>query len=420
MRESAWRRPVHPRITAGGAGGLCPVQARSLVLSSDQRCRLCPRWCVGRATAVPRRPVAGGSTCGRCRLRPSACLAIRAPSQGRCREQQEGLVPYGRRPRHGRRLRQGGPGCRPAVVATGRNSDAVSKALGQSNDLLPSSWMSRAAPMPRRRSCRCRPVRPHRRAGEQCGQFLRRLLRGANAGAFERQLSVSLIGPMNVTRAVLPVMRKQRAGHIISISSSAGLAAGFDSQRYPRGSSASRAGWSRCTPRSHRSPSPLLSSTPGSSARTLTEQSTNYAEPSIADYTSAAGRWSSIGNPRTVGNTAIPRNSPEHSSRLPARSLRRAGSSLAPMRLQLLSGGSPISSRRLIAYPDLSTSLAFDDDQAGHPNAFELAAPNRELPPRQQRVRESQVNGYPRPAQVGLIRRRLVAVAVLPGRCTLR
>src|SRR3954453_661552 len=37
----------------------------------------------------------------------------------------------------------------------------------------------------------------------------------------ERQLSTSLVGPMNVTRAVLPVMRKQRSGLIITISSTA-------------------------------------------------------------------------------------------------------------------------------------------------------------------------------------------------------
>jgi len=37
----------------------------------------------------------------------------------------------------------------------------------------------------------------------------------------DRQLAATLIGPMNVTRAVLPVMRKQCAGHIITISSSA-------------------------------------------------------------------------------------------------------------------------------------------------------------------------------------------------------
>ena len=44
----------------------------------------------------------------------------------------------------------------------------------------------------------------------------------------DRQLAASLIGPLNLTHAVLPVMRKQRSGHIISISSSAGLADGFD------------------------------------------------------------------------------------------------------------------------------------------------------------------------------------------------
>ena len=39
----------------------------------------------------------------------------------------------------------------------------------------------------------------------------------------ERQLTTSLIGPINVTRAVLPVIRKQRSGLIITISSTAGL-----------------------------------------------------------------------------------------------------------------------------------------------------------------------------------------------------
>ena len=40
---------------------------------------------------------------------------------------------------------------------------------------------------------------------------------------FSQILQLNVVGPLVVTQAVLPVMRRQRAGHVISISSGAGL-----------------------------------------------------------------------------------------------------------------------------------------------------------------------------------------------------
>ena len=90
---------------------------------------------------------------------------------------------------------------------------------------------------------------------------------------------------MNVTRAVLPVMRQQRSGHIISISSSAGLS-GFEFGTAYAASKFGLEGWMQSL---HAEVAPFGIATtvvnPGFfRTELLTEQSTNYAEPSISDY----------------------------------------------------------------------------------------------------------------------------------------
>jgi NAD(P)-dependent dehydrogenase (short-subunit alcohol dehydrogenase family) len=58
----------------------------------------------------------------------------------------------------------------------------------------------------------------------------------------DQQLAANLVGPMNVTRAVLPVMRRQRSGHVIAISSGAGLI-GFEYSSVYAASKAGLEGW---------------------------------------------------------------------------------------------------------------------------------------------------------------------------------
>jgi NAD(P)-dependent dehydrogenase (short-subunit alcohol dehydrogenase family) len=96
---------------------------------------------------------------------------------------------------------------------------------------------------------------------------------------------------MNVTRAVLPVMRKQRSGHIISISSSAGLAAGFEFVTAYAASKFGLEGWMESL-QAEVAPFGIATTivNPGFfRTELLTEQSTNYAEPSIADYAERRG-----------------------------------------------------------------------------------------------------------------------------------
>jgi NAD(P)-dependent dehydrogenase (short-subunit alcohol dehydrogenase family) len=174
-----------------------------------------------------------------------------------------------------------------AVVATGRDTERLSGALGTSKDLLVVKMDV---------TSRVDVEAAVRAAVDRFGHIDVLVNNAANfyAGYFEeltpeqveRQLMTSLIGPMNVTRAVLPVMRAQRSGHVISISSSAGLSARFDFVSAYAASKFGLEGWMESLG-AEIAPFGITTTivNPGFfRTELLTEQSTNYAEPSIRDY----------------------------------------------------------------------------------------------------------------------------------------
>src|SRR5580700_10102309 len=172
------------------------------------------------------------------------------------------------------------------VVATGRNTDKVAQAVRESANLL---VVKLDVTNPADAESAVKAVI------DRFGRIDVLVNNAASfyAGYFEeispeqmaKQLATSLIGPMNVTRAVLPIMRKQRSGRIISISSSAGLT-GFE---YCTAYSASKfglAGWMEAL-QAEVEPFGIHTMTVNPAFfRTdlLTEESTNYAKTTIADY----------------------------------------------------------------------------------------------------------------------------------------
>ena len=181
------------------------------------------------------------------------------------------------------------------------------------------------------------------------------------AEQMERQLATSLIGPMNVTRAVLPVMRKQRSGHVVTISSTAGLV-GFE---YGTAYAASKFGVEGFMESLAPEVEPFGIHTtivnPGFfRTELLTKESTNYAEPSIEDYAerNAAQRefWEGQ-NGQQSGDPA----------KLAQALLTIAGQEQPPRRF--IAGADAIGTAEQViatlqqetdAYRELSTSLAYD------------------------------------------------------------
>jgi NAD(P)-dependent dehydrogenase (short-subunit alcohol dehydrogenase family) len=254
-----------------------------------------------------------------------------------------------------------------AVVASGRDRDAVSKAVGQSDDLL-----AVKLDVTKRADAEA----AVRAAVDRFGRIDVLVNNAANfyAGYFEEltpeqfegQLAASLIGPMNVTRAVLPVMRKRRSGRIISISSTAGLV-GFEFGTAYAASKFGLEGW-MASLAPEVAPFGITTSivNPGFfRTELLTEQSTNYAEPSIEDYGERRAKqlefWKAqngrqSGDPAKLARALIIIASEEPP---PGRFIAGADAiATAEQRVAELKA-------QIDAHRDLSTSLAFDQEPAG-------------------------------------------------------
>jgi NAD(P)-dependent dehydrogenase (short-subunit alcohol dehydrogenase family) len=103
---------------------------------------------------------------------------------------------------------------------------------------------------------------------------------------FHAQLDTNLFGPLNVTRAVLPVMRTQRCGIVVTISSTAGLIGQEFCSAYAASKFALEGLMESLAPEVAPFGIRTMVVEPGF-FRTdlLTPESTSYAESSIDDYT---------------------------------------------------------------------------------------------------------------------------------------
>ena len=173
-----------------------------------------------------------------------------------------------------------------AVVATGRDPDRVTAALGEHEDLL-----AVALDVTDPAGVQVAVDSAVERFGRidvlvnNAGNFYAGFFEEVTPEDFRAQIETNLFGPLNVTRAVLPVMRAQRAGLVVTISSLAGLTGGEFTSAYAASKFALEGWMESLAPEVAPYGIATMLVEPGF-FRTdlLTPESTNYAPSSIEDY----------------------------------------------------------------------------------------------------------------------------------------
>jgi NAD(P)-dependent dehydrogenase (short-subunit alcohol dehydrogenase family) len=254
------------------------------------------------------------------------------------------------------------------VVATGRNRDAVADALGDSDELLVVQL-----DVTSRDDARAAVEAAVDRFGgidvlvNNAASFYAGFFEELTPEQMDHQIATSLIGPMNVTRAVLPVMRMQRSGHVVTISSTAGFS-GFEYGTAYAASKFGVDGWMESlAPEIEPFGIHTTIVNPGFfRTELLTKESTNYAPATIEDYAerNAAQRefWESM-NGRQGGDPA----------KLAQALLSIIDQDQPPFRF--IAGADAIAEaeekvterqQQIDAYRELSSSLALEETRVAH------------------------------------------------------
>jgi NAD(P)-dependent dehydrogenase (short-subunit alcohol dehydrogenase family) len=204
-----------------------------------------------------------------------------------------------------------------AVVATGRRREAVERALGGAQEDLLVVKLDVTSPADAEAAVQVAVERFGRIdvLVNNAGNFYAGFFEEISPEDFRAQIETTLFGPVNVTRAVLPVMRAQRSGLVVAISSTAGIVG----QEFCTAYAASKfgvEGWMESlTPEVAPFGIRTMLVEPGFfRTELLTPESTNYAEPSIDDYAERTEQtvavWNSMngqqgGDPAKLANALV-------------------------------------------------------------------------------------------------------------------
>ena len=173
-----------------------------------------------------------------------------------------------------------------AVVATGRNPEKVSSVLGAHDDLLVVA-LDVTDPASAGAAVQASVDRFGRIdvLVNNAGNFNAGFFEELTPEEFRAQIETTLFGPVNVTRAALPIMRAQRSGLIVTISSTAGIEGGEFLTAYAASKFGVEGWMESLTPEVAPFGIRTMLVEPGFFRTELfTPKSTKYAESTITDY----------------------------------------------------------------------------------------------------------------------------------------